>query len=146
MCYQLDDWVLCRIYKKKHIAKALEQKEDEPNGQINIVAANVENERQMMKLPRTYSITHLLDMDYLGPISQILQDGSYGSTFDFQINTANAEIDPFVRPQLVEMPNHYAADSGKFQVKQSSSTVNQPIFMNQVYEHQPKNDIGLFRF
>lgn len=131
MCHQLDDWVLCRIYKKKNMGKSLEQKEEYPT--INITAANDDSEQEMMKFPRTSSLAHLLDMDYLGPMSHILYDGSYNSTFDFQINTANVGIDPFVKPQPVEIPNPYAADSGKYQVKQNSN-INQTLFVNQLYD------------
>ncbi|XP_061370872.1 NAC domain-containing protein 2-like [Gastrolobium bilobum] len=128
---RLDDWVLCRIYKKKNIGKALEQKVEYPIVQTtNLTAANNDGEQKMMNLPRTCSLTYLLDMDYSGPI---LSDGSYYSTFDFQINTANIGVDPFVKPQPVEMTNHYAADSEKYQVKQSS-TINQPMLVKQVHD------------
>ncbi|KAK7309809.1 hypothetical protein RJT34_06846 [Clitoria ternatea] len=135
---RLDDWVLCRIYKKKNMGKSLEAKEDYPEAQINnTTPPNDDNEQEVMKFPRTCSLTHLLDMDYLGPISHILSDGSYNSTFDFQINNANSGIDPFVRPQVVEMPNNYpyVGDSGKYQVKQNSS-INPTIFVNQVYDQR----------
>ncbi|XP_061366339.1 NAC domain-containing protein 2-like [Gastrolobium bilobum] len=131
---RLDDWVLCRIYKKKNNGKSLEVKEEYTTAQINLTPANDDSEQEIMKFPRTCSLTQLLDMDYLGPISQILSDGSYNSTFDFQINAANVGMDPFARPpQLLEMTNPYAADSGKYQVKQNSN-INQTIFMNQVYD------------
>lgn len=87
MCYQLDDWVLCRIYKKKSMVKALEHKEAHPEVQIaNLAPANHDVEQKMMNLPRTWSLTYLLDMNYLGPI---LSDGSYCSTLDFQINNGD---------------------------------------------------------
>ena len=112
----------------------LEPKDEYPTAQINLTAANEGSGQEMMKFPRTCSLTHLLDMDYLGPISQILSDGSYNSTFDFQLNTANVGMDPFVKPQLLEMPNPYAADSGNYQVKQNSS-INPTIFVNQLFDH-----------
>lgn len=133
ICHQLDDWVLCRIYKKKNIGKSMEAKEDYPIAQINLTPANNNSEQELVKFPRTSSLTHLLEMDYLGPISHILSDATYNSTFDFQINTANGGIDPFVKPQLVEIP--YATDSGKYQVKQNS-TINPTIFVNQVYDQR----------
>lgn len=136
ICHQLDDWVLCRIYKKKHTVKALEQKEEYPRVQINLAAPNNDGEKEMiMNLPRTCSLTYLLDMSYFGPISQLLSDGSYNTTFDFQSGTDTIGIDPFVKPQLVEMTNHYAEDSGKYQVKQGS-TINQPVFVKQVHDLQ----------
>ncbi|TKY58894.1 NAC transcription factor 29 [Spatholobus suberectus] len=128
---RLDDWVLCRIYKKKNVGKALEHNEVHPRVQINnLTAANNDGEQKMMNLPRTWSLTYLWDMNYLGPI---LSDGSYCSTFDFQINTGNIGIDPFVKSQPVEMTNNYVADSGKYQVKQGSA-IDQPIYVKQMYD------------
>lgn len=121
MCHQLDDWVLCRIYKKKHMQKTLQQKEDYSSLQFNdsTIANNNEQERMNMNLnlTRSCSLTYLLDMNYFTPI---LSDGS---TFDFQINNSNIGIDPFVKPQQVEMSNHYEADS----------ITNQSFFVKQMY-------------
>ncbi|KAF2608863.1 hypothetical protein F2Q68_00046146 [Brassica cretica] len=80
----LDEWVLCRIYKKRGAGKLLDEKEgymDEV--QIDETLTVVTNEARprneeeitMMtstKLPRTCSLAHLLEMDYMGPISHIL--------------------------------------------------------------------------
>ncbi|KAF7828033.1 NAC transcription factor 29 [Senna tora] len=130
---RLDDWVLCRIYKKKSIAKAMEQKEEEEeeeyptSSQMN--SSNNNNEEQMMnmmmKLPRPCSLTHLLDMDnYLPPLSHLLSETSYNTTFDYQItsaytnnsnNAGNVVIDPFVKTQAYETPSHYYAPSSTSQ-------------------------------
>lgn len=111
----------------------MEEKEEYPTAQVsNTRATSYEmSEQEMMKLPRAFSLAHLMDMDYLGPISQIFSDGSDNSTFDIQNNTSNSEIDPFVKPQMVEMPDQYAEDPGNFQMmKQSSNINNQPMFVN----------------
>ncbi|WVZ23362.1 hypothetical protein V8G54_001906 [Vigna mungo] len=108
---RLDDWVLCRIYKKKNIGKA-EHKEAQPKVQMSdLVAENNDEQKMMMNLPRTWSLTYLLDMNYLGPI---LSDGPYCSSFDFQTSNANIGIDPLVKSQPVEMANNYVAGSGKY--------------------------------
>ncbi|OIW04777.1 hypothetical protein TanjilG_08660 [Lupinus angustifolius] len=136
---RLDDWVLCRIYKKKNMGKSLEQKEEYPIVQINLTGENDHDTKQeMLKFPRTNSLANLLDMDYLGPISQILYDGSYNSTFDYQINTANVGVDHFVKPQMVEFTNSYEGDSGKYQVKENSTT-NPYQFVNQLYDQTKQN-------
>ncbi|XP_057762139.1 NAC transcription factor 29-like isoform X1 [Arachis stenosperma] len=154
---RLDDWVLCRIYKKRSIAKSmLEPKEEFPTmPQINHHLTSSSNDgndknddeqEMMMKFPRTCSLTHLLEMDYLGPISQILSDGSYNSTFDFQLNSANVGnmiMDPFVKqPQILEIPNknnpnnpYYDVDSGKNSLVKQNSTINPTIFVNQFFDH-----------
>jgi len=94
------------------MGKTLEHKEAHPKVQItNLIAENNDEQKTMMNLPRTWSLTYLLDMNYLGPI---LSDGSYCSTFDFQISNANIGIDPLVKSQPVEMGNNYVADSGKY--------------------------------
>jgi hypothetical protein len=108
------------------MAKSLEQKEEDS---LSLPAQIDPREHQhMSKFPRTCSITQLLDMDYLGPISQLLCDNSYNSTFDFQ-NTIGSED----KPKLGEMPYQYMMDSGKFQVNQGS-ILSQPIFLNPVYD------------
>ncbi|MED6112118.1 NAC domain-containing protein 2, variant 2 [Stylosanthes scabra] len=130
---RLDDWVLCRIYKKKQAAKALDQGEEYPaTVQINLNAStnnddDDKKELMMMKnLPRTCSLTYLLDMNYFGPISHLLSDGSYNNysssafeNFQHSNNVDNIGIvDPFVKPQLLEMDDdtYYARDSGQSQV------------------------------
>jgi hypothetical protein len=125
---RLDDWVLCRIYKKKNMTKSLETNEDYTTNQMNMTQTNNDSEQELVKFPRTCSLTNLLEMDYLGPISQILSDGSYNSTFEYQINTAHGGLmDPFVKSQMVEMPknNPYEGDLEKYNVKQNSSLGNQ---------------------
>ncbi|CAL0310983.1 unnamed protein product [Lupinus luteus] len=97
------------------MAKAFEPKEEYPSVHINISAPKNEGEQDMLKLPRTCSLTYLLDMNYLGPISQMFSDGSYNPTFDFQLNSANVGTDPFVKPELGEMTNNYLSGSGLYQ-------------------------------
>lgn len=81
---QLDEWVLCRIYKKRGAGKLLDEKEgfmddvqiDETLAAVTNEADRRNEEEIMMmtstKLPRTCSLAHLLEMDYMGPISHIL--------------------------------------------------------------------------
>lgn len=128
---RLDDWVLCRIYKKKQMGKLLEQKVEISSPQFEITAPNDANEDHSSKFPRTCSIGHLLELEYLGPISQLLNDNSYNSTFDFQNNYASSGTDHVHKPPLGEIA-YQNTDSGKFQVNQSS-ILNQPMFMNPVY-------------
>ncbi|XP_057751986.1 NAC domain-containing protein 2-like [Arachis stenosperma] len=125
---RLDDCVLCRIYKKKHAAKALDQGQEYPTTvQINLNAStNNDDQKELMmmkNLPRTCSLTYLLDMNYFGPISQLLSDGSYNNSSTFEIfqhsNSVDniGIVDPLVKTQMVEMDNsYYAQDSGKSQV------------------------------
>ncbi|KAF5443354.1 hypothetical protein F2P56_035915 [Juglans regia] len=125
---RLDDWVLCRIYKKRHVTKALEQTvEDTHVAQTDVtLMGNDASEQNMSRFPRTCSITHLLDMEYLGSISQLLCDNSYNTTFDFQNTIGNAGTDNNAeKPQLGETPYQYM-DSGNI--------FSQPMVVNQVYD------------
>ncbi|KAL2903991.1 NAC transcription factor 29 [Bienertia sinuspersici] len=111
---RLDDWVLCRIYKKRQVARAEETIEDSllAQGQISIggggtsdVSSNQnqnqnQNLQATMKFPRTQSLSYLLDLDYLGPIAHLLNDNSsYNPSFDIQTSMgSNAGFDPNVGP------------------------------------------------
>lgn len=88
MCHQLGDWVLCKIYMKKHMGKTLLQKKDYSTLQFkySTIRNNDEQESMNMNLTISCSLTYLLDMNYFAPI---LSDGS---TFDFQINNSNIGI------------------------------------------------------
>lgn len=78
---RLDDWVLCRIYKKKSTEKPLEQIEEDTNApnvssDNNVTNNNTNNvmELQTMKIPRTFSLAHLWEFESLGSISHLLDD------------------------------------------------------------------------
>lgn len=109
---QLDDWVLCRIYRKRHgVRRAIEDEEglgtqqttiknepshSEGSEELHQVQQEQEQEQlqqQMLKFPRTFSLTHLLELDYLSPITHLLNDpdGSYnGNAYEFQSNIGMA--------------------------------------------------------
>ncbi|KAL8161480.1 hypothetical protein V2J09_012969 [Rumex salicifolius] len=107
---RLDDWVLCRIYKKRQAAgaRAMEEHNKEVaefqanqqhliKNEPGLMIGNYHNpqqqqqgQQQMLKFPRTSSLTNLLEMDYLGPITHLLNDANnpYNySPFEFQPNT-----------------------------------------------------------
>jgi len=132
---RLDDWVLCRIYKKRHVNKAyLDPKLEDSSPQMDhFTAANDVKEEQGVTFPRTFSVSSFLDMDYLGPISQLLNDNP---TYDFQNMLAtNAGLNGQTFQFGDQIP-YQSADSAKFQVmnhQSSSSTFNQPLFVNPAY-------------
>ncbi|KAK2636174.1 hypothetical protein Ddye_030966 [Dipteronia dyeriana] len=146
---RLDDWVLCRIYKKRQAVKVMDQKvEEETVFQIgkteNITDASEQQQQQqqMMKFPRTFSLTHLMEMDYLGPISQLLNDNNnnFNLTHDFNniMGNNNAGPDHYAdKLQLGEMPYQYNTDYVKFQVNQSGILNQQQVFLNPImYQFQ----------
>lgn len=85
---RLDDWVLCRIYKKKNLGKNLDVIKAEEDHQTGLMAAdhddddhNCENGSsvQQHQFPRTCSLSHLWELEYMaGSISQI-----FGENYSF---------------------------------------------------------------
>uniref|UniRef100_A0A6N2LR97 NAC domain-containing protein n=1 Tax=Salix viminalis TaxID=40686 RepID=A0A6N2LR97_SALVM len=127
---RLDDWVLCRIYKKRHTVRQLEEKtENTVDAHMDVTPTNDASELQMMKFERACSLSHLLELEYLGSISELLSGDTYNSNLDFQNLMNNARTDQVEKIQLGQMsPQH--TDRGKFQGNQQGSTLNQPLFVN----------------
>ncbi|KAE8667646.1 ONAC010 protein [Hibiscus syriacus] len=98
---RLDDWVLCRIYKKKSSGsggKVLEQNGDESSTRID-------------------SVPHLLELDYTGPDSQLFGENTYSNTsFEYFPNT------------IGQMPYQYT-DSAKLQANENGF-LNQQAYIN----------------
>ncbi|GLU09439.1 hypothetical protein SLE2022_334510 [Rubroshorea leprosula] len=93
---RLDDWVLCRIYKKKHASagKVFYQKMEEFDTQIDI--KGIDHQEIMTKFPRTCSLSNFLDLEFMGPASQplLIENTYYNSGFDFDtsvIGTAGTD-------------------------------------------------------
>ncbi|XP_076927542.1 NAC domain-containing protein 2-like [Bidens hawaiensis] len=126
---RLDDWVLCRIYKKKSTEKPLEQREehistqDTPSDDHNAV------EIQQKKIPRTFSLAHLWELETLGSISHILgerntdYDKNIGSTVP-QSSTLFHET-RFLEPHVV-----------KFEDENPNAYLNQTSFYNPMLHFQ----------
>ncbi|GMI75338.1 NAC-LIKE, ACTIVATED BY AP3/PI, Arabidopsis NAC domain containing protein 29, NAC-like [Hibiscus trionum] len=110
---RLDDWVLCRIYKKKNSGgggRVLEQKGEESNTQTD--------SQQMLKFPRTSSVSHLLELDYMGPVSQLFGENTY---------EYNTSFEYFPNP-LEEIPYQQVNESG---------FLNHQVYMNpMLYQFQ----------
>ncbi|XP_023522411.1 NAC transcription factor 29-like [Cucurbita pepo subsp. pepo] len=118
---RLDDWVLCRIYKKRHSNKGLSEEKTEELAAQNEVGEG--NGQQMMKFPRTFSITHLLDLDYLGPISQLFNDNSSANpTLGFQSTAAHTNVG---KVEQGATPFDYSSATTDF---------NQAFFLNPAYD------------
>ncbi|XAR65213.1 hypothetical protein NMG60_11009250 [Bertholletia excelsa] len=137
---RLDDWVLCRIYKKKNTGRALEEKTEDSGAET--VAKNETtacDDSQMLKFPRTCSLSHLWEMDCLGPLSQLLGDNPHNSTSDHQINTVGGSENGAFRPGMekIEMGNfpYQYLDAMKFQAGHGSAAY-QPVFVNPVFQFQ----------
>uniref|UniRef100_A0A6N2NBE2 NAC domain-containing protein n=1 Tax=Salix viminalis TaxID=40686 RepID=A0A6N2NBE2_SALVM len=124
--------VLCRIYRKRHAMRHLEEKtENTVLAHLEVTPATDAREKQMMKIPRTCSISQLLELDYLGSISQLLSGDTYNSNFDSQNLMSDASTDHVMKIELGEMSPQYT-DNGKFQENQlgSATLINQPLAVN----------------
>ncbi|KAJ4845688.1 NAC domain-containing protein 2 [Turnera subulata] len=123
---RLDDWVLCRIYKKRHIIRHLEEKNDNPRTKLDETAPGDDiddgnKQQKMLNFPRTYSLSHILD--YMGPMSQLLNVDTFNPNFDFtsiMTTTGIEHVDD--KNQIGELPH-------QFQLNQTS-ILNQPLFVN----------------
>ncbi|KAJ8760948.1 hypothetical protein K2173_021986 [Erythroxylum novogranatense] len=136
---RLDDWVLCRIYKKRHVERQLEDKIlGNTNSHLEPTVVNDVSEKQMFKHPKPSSLSHPLEMECVVPISQLLNDEAYNNSLDFQSILANAGTDYHIEKfQLGEMPYRYT-DFGKLQVGQGQghgqgSISNQPLYGNPTF-------------
>ncbi|MCE2055650.1 histone chaperone [Datura stramonium] len=137
---RLDDWVLCRIYKKKNLGKTMEMMkiEEEEDVETQIVSTNnnavheVVGGPQTMKLPRICSLSHLLELDYFGSIPhELLGDNSYDHHVDdHQMNNFNNTN--------MEKLHQLAGDqimSSQVQTNTNITSNNCNIFFN--YHQQP---------
>ncbi|XP_055801148.1 NAC domain-containing protein 2-like [Solanum dulcamara] len=133
---RLDDWVLCRIYKKKNLGRAIEMMKMEEDTQqaeimssINPIEVVATNGQQTLKLPRTCSLSHLLEMDYFGSIPQLFDDNLYNSIS--QNNTLMTNVNGYV-PQAMEKFHQL----GEVSQNNSNSFLKQPIFVNPAFQFQ----------
>ncbi|XP_060215323.1 NAC domain-containing protein 1-like [Lycium barbarum] len=151
---RLDDWVLCRIYKKKNLGKTMEMmKAEEEELEAQIVSTNNDIEvvgaacgPQTMKLPRTCSLSHLLELDYFGSIPQLLSDNSNDDQSYTMNNFNNVNVvhhtEKFQLGDQVssQQQNTNIADPLKFQVSQSNYCNfffnQQPVFVNPAFQFQ----------
>lgn len=104
---------------------------EETNPQIASCSSEGEPQLQAaaaMKLPRVCSLTHLLEMDCFGSISQLLGDNNINNaTFDNQNTTLmTATNNNGIVPFGLEVPHQYS-QNGIF---------NQPIFVNPAFQFQ----------
>lgn len=128
---RLDDWVLCRIYKKKNTARVCEEepKVDDFRANNYTVADACVNDLPKLEFPRTSSLSHLWEMDYFGSISQLLNENT--TSYD---NQSIMTMAPSRTVEMGEMSQSYA-DSLKFQMNNESNMLNQQsVFVNSIFE------------
>jgi len=132
---RLDDWVLCRIYKKKSPERPLEQREENINNAQNIPSENQNVvELQSMNIPRTFSLAHLWELEPLGSISHLLDDHNANYENNTGIETGatmgimSQSSTPYQGTRLRE------PHSIKFEENYQNNNLNQPNFYNSMFE------------
>ncbi|XP_009773865.1 NAC domain-containing protein 1 [Nicotiana tabacum] len=143
---RLDDWVLCRIYKKKNMGKSMEMmkaEEEESEAQIEITNNDIEvvgattSGPQTNKLPRNCSLSHLLELDYFGSIPQLLGDNSYHTSFDidqsYTMNSVNTNVvHQMEKSQLGEVSHQHNSQNNNYNIFFNQ----QPVFVNPAFQFQ----------
>ncbi|CAN4081283.1 unnamed protein product [Withania somnifera] len=146
---RLDDWVLCRIYKKKNLGKTIEmmkveEEEEDVEAPHQIVSTNnnpieVVGEPQTMKLPRICSLSHLLEMDYFGSIPQLLGDNSYDHHDQiYTMNNVNNNTNNMEKIQLGDQVSSQQQNTNNITSNNCNIFVNyqQPVFVNPAFQFQ----------
>ncbi|KAL3636230.1 NAC domain-containing protein 2 [Castilleja foliolosa] len=115
---RLDEWVLCRIYKKKNIARNQELRVEESKLGQNVTNSCDANYEQ-----------HLWEFDYLTSISQLLDENvQHNSTFNNQETISNNIVTRGIEkyhPVQMQISN---TDGVKLDM------INQTIFLNPLCE------------
>ncbi|XP_022891165.1 NAC transcription factor 29-like [Olea europaea var. sylvestris] len=121
---RLDDWVLCRIYKKKNLGRTTAQTVENPFPQAATTANDATTEPQTLKFPRPPSLTHLWELDYLGSISQLFSYNSHNATFNNQAPmSSNGDF-----PSTVEKHQFGTVQQQVNQQQQQPSFVNPVLY------------------
>ncbi|KAI3730752.1 hypothetical protein L1987_61928 [Smallanthus sonchifolius] len=134
---RLDDWVLCRIYKKKSIGRPLEQKEENTNTQNAPRDDNNTMEIQSVKIPRTFSLAHLWELESLDSISHLLDDHdtNYDNNTGIETGAVTVPQSTSFIPETTLIEPHFI----KFEDFHQYANFNQTSFYNPMLQFQRFN-------
>lgn len=112
-----------------------EQRVEESCAQTELTI-DATDDSQTLKIPKTFSLSRLWELDCLGTLPQLLNDNSYNSSvFDnnYQNIVGVSENGPGAvqKFQFGEVPFHYM-DSVKFEANPNK----QPIFVNPMFQFE----------
>ncbi|KAL0363923.1 UNVERIFIED_CONTAM: NAC domain-containing protein 1 [Sesamum angustifolium] len=138
---RLDDWVLCRIYKKKNMGRTCDQQirvDDENHSLSQLLPTTTYNSHantdpQPYKFPRICSLTHLWEFEYMGSISQLLSDNGQETSTPLT-NNGNFSRAGEKYYQLGQVQQQPCTEAMMMKFEQVNS--NQPGFENAVFEMQ----------
>lgn len=83
---------------------------------------------QTLKLPRTCSLSHLLEIDYFGSISRLFDDNANNQNTMTNINIGNMHHPALEKFQLGELSHQYMTST--------NVNGNTPIFVNPAFQYQ----------
>lgn len=127
---QLDDWVLCRIYKKKSPERPLERIEENVNVENVPREDNNVMELQSMKIPRTFSLAHLWELESLGSISHLLGD-DHDTNYDNNTGPTVSQSSSLLQDTRLREPCFV-----KFEDNYQNGNLNHTSFYNPMLEFQ----------
>ncbi|XP_076889830.1 NAC domain-containing protein 2-like [Bidens hawaiensis] len=130
---RLDDWVLCRIYKKKSVERPLERREENINAQNTPIEYNNTKEILSMKIPGQFSLAHLWELETLGSISHLLDD--HDINYD---NNTRIETGATMPQSSTLFPDTRLCDSHliKFEDNNQNVNFNMTSFYNPMLQFQ----------
>lgn len=136
MFFQLDDWVLCRIYKKKGPERPLEQREENIINNAQNIPSENQNvaELQSMNIPRTFSLAHLWELESLGSISHLLDDHNANYENNTGIETGATMGIMSQSSTSYQGTRLREPHSIKFEENYQNNNLNQPNFYNSMFE------------
>ncbi|KAK9116680.1 hypothetical protein Sjap_015627 [Stephania japonica] len=129
---RLDDCVLCRIYKKKHLVRSIEKKEDlrVEWSALDCKAEDSDDKEKTLKFPRTLSVAHLLEIEYLS-LSQLLSENLFNlETAECQATKTSSSNDSNQHHDMAKLQSTEMIKTNQF----GSSLmfqVNQNVLLNQ---------------
>ncbi|XP_071715516.1 NAC domain-containing protein 2-like [Rutidosis leptorrhynchoides] len=126
---RLDDWVLCRIYKKKSPERLLEQREEIVHVENVPRDDNKVMELQSTKIPRTFSLAHLWELESLGSISHLLDD--HDSNYNNNTGATMSQSSSLLQDTRLREPCFV-----KFEDTYQNGNLNRTSFYNPMLEFQ----------
>lgn len=124
---KLDDWVLCRIYKKKNLGRiSFDHEPKVEDSFITQLPTSMNEQQEQEKFPRNYSLNHLWEFDYM---TQLVNENS--SSFNVPFNNQETSNINYYNGSFSQktQSGHVDQDATKFQV-------NPTVFVNPPYELQ----------
>ncbi|KAK9060126.1 hypothetical protein SSX86_020830 [Deinandra increscens subsp. villosa] len=126
---RLDDWVLCRIYKKKSLESGLEGREERISNENVPSDDHNAMETQSKKISRTFSLAYLWELESSGSISHLL--GDHQTNYDNNTRVAVPQPSSFFMETRLSDPHLV-----KFEVENQNACLNHTSNYNPMLQFQ----------